>query len=57
MLSNAAGPKLGGYLMENVNIDLPPMIGGGLYIAYGSLFYLFLRNEPLKEQKPQILTD
>jgi len=57
MLSNAAGPKLGGYLMENVNIDLPPMIGGGLYIAYGSFFYLFLRNEPLKEQKPQILTE
>ena len=53
-LSNATGPKLGGYLMENVSIDLPPMIGGGLYIVYGSLFYLFLRNEPLKEQKPQI---
>ena len=56
-LSNATGPKLGGYLMENVSIDLPPMIGGGLYILYGSLFYLFLRNEPLKEQKLQIHTN
>jgi len=50
MLSNAVGPKLGGYLMENVNIDLPPLIGGGLYIAYGSLYYLFFKDEPLKEQ-------
>ena len=57
MLSNAAGPRLGGYLMENVSIDLPPMICGGIYIVYGSLFYLFLRNEPFKEQKLRIRTN
>jgi len=50
MLSNAVGPKLGGYLMDNVNIDLPPVIGGSLYIAYGSLYYLFLKDESIKEQ-------
>ena len=54
MLSNAAGPKLGGYLMENVNLDLPPIIGGGLYIAYGSLYYLFFKDEPLKELEAEV---
>ena len=46
-----------GTILENVSIDLPPLIGGGLYIVYGFLFYHFLRNEPLKELKPKILLE
>ncbi len=50
MGSNVVAPKLGGYLMENVSIDAPAVLGGGLYLVYASSFYLLLRNEVEKEQ-------
>jgi predicted MFS family arabinose efflux permease len=43
--SNVVSPRLGGYLMENVSLEAPPVLGGGLYLIYASSFYLLFRNE------------
>ena len=52
MGSNVVGLKLDGYLMENVSIDAPAILGGGLYLVYASSFYLLLRNEEGEEIDP-----
>ena len=31
--------------MQNVNIDMPPVMGGCLYVVYAASVYLLLRNE------------
>jgi len=43
--SNVLAPKVGGHLMQNVNIDIPPVMGGCLYVVYAASVYLLLRNE------------
>jgi len=48
MVSNIFAPKLGGYLMENVNIEAPVIMGAGLYALYSASFYFLLRNEKPK---------
>ena len=48
MVSNIFAPKLGGYLMENVNIESPVIMGAGLYALYSASFYFLLRNEKPK---------
>jgi MFS family permease len=46
--SNIVGPRLAGYLMQDVSLDAPPLLGTGLYALYSASFYLLLRNEKEK---------
>ena len=38
------GPWLGGQLMDNVSMELPAFLGGGLYVALAVLTLFMFRN-------------
>jgi len=48
MGSNIVGPRLAGYLMQDISLDTPLLLGPGLYVLYSTSFYLLLRNEKEK---------
>jgi len=43
-IAGAAGPAIGGYLMENVSLSMPFYVCGSLYAASTALFYTFFRK-------------
>nr|MDO8135418.1 MFS transporter [Candidatus Njordarchaeum guaymaensis] len=48
-IAGAAGPAIGGYLMENVSLSMPFYVCGSLYAASTAFFYTFFRKT-----KPQV---
>lgn len=44
-ISNALGMPIGGYMIDNIMVDLPPYVTSIFYIVYVILFYVLMRNE------------
>jgi len=44
-ISNALGMPIGGYIMDNIMVDLPPYATSAFYIFYVIIFYILMRNE------------
>lgn len=48
---NVMAPWIGGRLMEQVSLDAPAFLGSGVYVLFGSLYYLLLRTETVKKKE------
>jgi len=44
-ISNALGIPIGGYMIDNIMVDLPPYITSAFYIVYVMIFYILIKNE------------
>jgi len=44
-ISNALGMPIGGYMIDNIMVDLPPYITSAFYIVYVIIFYILIKNE------------
>ena len=44
-ISNALGMPIGGYMIDNIMVDLPPYITSAFYIVYVMIFYILIKNE------------
>ncbi len=44
-ISNALGMPIGGYMIDNIMVDLPPYVTSIFYIVYVVLFYALIKNE------------
>lgn len=44
-VGSALGTFMGGYLMENLSLDMPIYLGAGFYGLFAVLFYILFRNE------------
>ncbi|MEM1574857.1 MAG: MFS transporter [Nitrososphaerota archaeon] len=47
-ISNALGMPIGGYIMDNIMVDLPPYLTSAFYLFYVIIFYILMKNELYK---------